>query len=1166
MLACAQCFSWKPQLDNQHACKETTLVLKEHGTTRYHCIRPIPFRPSLSKLCEDFKNKIPCDKGNNCPYPNTLEEQLVWELSTSFHCTIPDLIEQLKRNSLKCTMQLPSTSCKQCTSRSSGDSGLSINCAELTEMIGGIPLDGDVDEPGEVGTGEDQEEDNDLKTKLERYPDRFKKCIIELEGTNDAMCRTCDPQDPIREIKICGRKNCGRAMSGDTVVVEIITSQALDGNQTVTRGKVVGVTGHGINRKAYTFVCTVDQYRSNLMWPVHCLVPKIRVLDHDVKNKFQNKMAIYRYEKGQLKCMKIVDLNHSCLFVVKYIRWTCGFPCPLGYVCAVIHAGTDIQQEVDILNLTYQVPQHIQMEGEMALVNDINIDTRKRTDMRDLLTVSIHPCGCHNTGDALSIKKIESKTNTKYQVTIHIADVSEQIRKDDKNDQEAKRRMISYYPGGNHAPVHMLPHYLCQNRCSLKAGEDRLALSVTFIIEDDGSCEMETTTIQESVIQNNDSLTYRNAQDIIEGNHSGFNCDDEIRMAVTMLHQVVDKLRESRLGEGLQMYDLDDFLDDDGCPEAHKLTAKFKIMTNKFVEQYLRRNYDGEVPFLYQGKPSDASLMAWNKANRAVVRNSMYFQQFMQEINDIDEIDAHGRTAGNDSHVPIAKATVLEIKKALSNGDEQHARHLFSTEMLHPMHAVAMTDWYKIQESAAYIDSGNLKFKEILKANKHVQFTSPFRRYMDIVTHRLVKAVLRQEASPYTAQEVCLLCEIANKITGRAKQYDQATKLLELTEELRQNALFVPATVRMIDDCGISVCILPVLRMMKPVEIMLRYNDMGVAEKPILEDGKVKLHFNKRIYDADPNTSVTRTKAQSKMQMQLNPTSHICHVREYEWNDLQQTILERPENFSVKAAKVFDPLLKQTRPTQTISDITSEMKGSDPIIDHHADFGLCVERAGVVLVQVSTSVIHGLMSPTISLMNLTPQLDICLEHSKEPVACFVEMATRCTKNTYHSLKEYQDLWKPLISMESVQAAVRDGDPIIIHNVRISMHRSTNAVYGCFVLTKEFCKRRHIKIPKNSTGEDEDKSDYNDYLCLRIPMEQSDQTGIQHQCRKVWMAHAVFSFVSETIVESETTHKVVEAVKAEFRLQRFASPPPDHMLTRMPFSGTVEILPKPLPFR
>jgi hypothetical protein len=148
-------------------------------------------------------------------------------------------------------------------------------------------------------------------------------------------------------------------------------------------------------------------------------------------------------------------------------------------------------------------------------------------------------------------------------------------------------------------------------------------------------------------------------------------------------------------------------------------------------------------------------------------------------------------------------------------------------------------------------------------------------------------------------------------------------------------------------------------------------------------------------------------------------------------------------------------------------------------------------------------------------------------------------------------------------MEAAQAAAQDGEPIVIHNVDISMHTANGAYYGFFQLPRSFCFKRKIKLLKNSRGDDEDA---NDYLCLRIPLPLSDKTGVQHRCRNVWLAHAVATYSSATQATEET-------VKCEFKLQHFSRPPPEGLLSKkcMPgntkfVSGTVEILPKPLPFR
>ena len=97
----------------------------------------------------------------------------------------------------------------------------------------------------------------------------------------------------------------------------------------------------------------------------------------------------------------------------------------------------------------------------------------------------------------------------------------------------------------------------------------------------------------------------------------------------------------------------------------------------------------------------------------------------------------------------------------------------------------------------------------------------------------------------------------------------------------------------------------------------------------------------------------------------------------------------------------------EVKPCGALTEITSEMVGHDPIIRHHANISMDLKRGKAVQLQVSTRCQDGLMKPMISLMNFTPKLDICIEHAKNAVECFAELATRMThdKKPYESVLE-----------------------------------------------------------------------------------------------------------------------------------------------------------------
>jgi len=179
-------------------------------------------------------------------------------------------------------------------------------------------------------------------------PDKYKRCIIHLDGPFSAKCRMLDEgftvprvpredeaspsseiDDVIREVEIRGRANCGPCFDGDEVVVELKKTQELDGDKIIYRGTVVAVLAKKILRKAYTFVCRVDAYHSHLMKPLNGVAPKIHVVNSVLKKKkyFAHKdelVAVYSMVEGNLKLQKIVKLDprqrRDMLFVVKYVR------------------------------------------------------------------------------------------------------------------------------------------------------------------------------------------------------------------------------------------------------------------------------------------------------------------------------------------------------------------------------------------------------------------------------------------------------------------------------------------------------------------------------------------------------------------------------------------------------------------------------------------------------------------------------------------------------------------------------------------------------------------------------------------------------------------------------------------------------------------------------
>ena len=194
---------------------------------------------------------------------------------------------------------------------------------------------------------------------------------------------------------------------------------------------------------------------------------------------------------------------------------------------------------------------------------------------------------------------------------------------------------------------------------------------------------------------------------------------------------------------------------------------------------------------------------------------------------------------------------------------------------------------------------------------------------------------------------------------------------------------------------------------------------------------------------------------------------------------------------------------------------------------------------------------RGLLEPTVRLVNLTRQLDLCIEHTDQPVKCFAETAILHSKKSYQDTEEYQEVWLPILAMEAAEGAVKEGDPIIVHNVKVAMLHQEGRLHGRFRLGVRFCKTRHIRLVR-STKQDEEETQ--DFLCIRY------KNAKQNHSRDVWVGHAV---TQNVCVNND------DEVVVNFRLFHYNIDPPVETMEENNEDGvacTVELLPKMLPDR
>ena len=356
----------------------------------------------------------------------------------------------------------------------------------------------------------------------------------------------------------------------------------------------------------------------------------------------------------------------------------------------------------------------------------------RRRDMRDVLTFTIDPDDAKDFDDALSFQVLETGN---YQIGIHIADVTHYILENSAVDEEAYQRGTSIYLVDKVIP--MLPERLCNELCSLRPNEDKLCMSV--VVEMDESAKVLRHKICRTVINSDYRLTYQQAQEMIEG-HSM----DTLAEALHLLNNLAKQLRSKRFEHGAINFETPEVrfrLDNEGNPtdivfhhstDANYLIEEFMLLANRIVAREIV-----DKPFVYRvhDVPDPEKL----------VRLGNFIRQF----------GFHLRTSNKRS------VQNKHINALLDSCQGSNSQMLIET--------LAIRSMAKAVYSTSNIGHYGLAFPY------YTHFTSPIRRYPDMMVHRLVSRYLLQSKLPCrhekeVLEEACVHCSDTEQMAQMAER------------------------------------------------------------------------------------------------------------------------------------------------------------------------------------------------------------------------------------------------------------------------------------------------------------------------------------------------------------------------------------------------------------
>jgi ribonuclease R len=473
-------------------------------------------------------------------------------------------------------------------------------------------------------------------------------------------------------------RNSMHALNGDKVRINIAARRR--GQE--TEAEVVEI----IEKKEQTFIGTlkVDKYFGYLLTDSKYLATDIFI------------------PKSKLKGGKTGDKA-----VVRITEWRDDSKNPAGEVLDILGTAGENNAEIHAIlaefGLPYKYPVAVEKAADKIDAGITDEVVASRLDMRDVLTFTIDPADAKDFDDALSFRQLPGGT---YEVGVHIADVTHYVQPDTIIDREAQKRATSVYLVDRVVP--MLPEHLCNGICSLRPDEEKLAFSVIFEMTPDA--RVLNSKIARTVIKSDRRFSYEEAQSVIETGMG--DCVE----AITTLDGLAKILRKERYEDGSVDFDRAE-VKFDITPEGKPTGVYFKVSkdANKLIEE-----------FMLLANRTVAAFVGKNKDKRKKAKAFVYRVHDQPDAQRLADLAAIARNFG---YKVKSAGTPREINRSINKmltevkgrGEENYLATL------------AIRSMAKAVYSTENIGHYGLGFEY------YTHFTSPIRRYPDMMVHRLLE-------------------------------------------------------------------------------------------------------------------------------------------------------------------------------------------------------------------------------------------------------------------------------------------------------------------------------------------------------------------------------------------------------------------------------------------